>query len=175
MGRNTPAQSGWLQLRAAARQTEPHSAAVCRGYASSRRLSARLEAHGGAIHGLGWRGTCFLYVHARPWRRDERLETSVNPLDGMTGHVECLLCGLEVSLGRECVFAVSENAALCFTCAVCRGGTYDEREHTWTRLPSLTGLHIAENGASERPFSSRPVLTSGSVQRGMPLYSPRRE
>ena len=84
----------------------------------------------------------------------------------MPGHVECLLCGLGVSLDRERVFAVSENAALCFSCAVCRGGTYDDREHTWTRLPALTGLHIAEN---------RPVRASGSVQRAMPLYSPRRD
>src|SRR5262249_9424574 len=109
------------------------------------------------------------------WRRDERLEISVDPLDRTPGPVECLLCGLEVSLGRERAFAVSENAALCFTCAVCRGGTYDDREHTWTPLPALTGLHIEESRASERPFSAKPVLTSGSVQRGMPLYSPRRE
>jgi hypothetical protein len=54
--------------------------------------------------------------------------------------VDCLSCGAEVSLGVDRVFAVTEDAALCFACATKRGGTYSEAHDRWTKAPSLSGL-----------------------------------
>ncbi|HET8939409.1 MAG TPA: hypothetical protein VFN67_38450 [Polyangiales bacterium] len=54
--------------------------------------------------------------------------------------VACLSCGAEVSLGVDRVFAVTEDAALCFACAVRRGGSYSEAHDHWTKAPNLKGL-----------------------------------
>lgn len=54
--------------------------------------------------------------------------------------VACLACGAEVSLGADRVFAVTPDAALCFACAVERGGAYDEAHDQWTASPRLSGL-----------------------------------
>ena len=54
--------------------------------------------------------------------------------------VSCLACGAEVSLGVDRVFAVSEETALCFACAVRRGGSYSEAHDRWTNAPNLNGL-----------------------------------
>lgn len=54
--------------------------------------------------------------------------------------VSCLSCGAEVSLGVDRVFAVTEDAGLCFACAVRRGGSYSEAHDQWTKAPSLEGL-----------------------------------
>jgi hypothetical protein len=54
--------------------------------------------------------------------------------------VACASCGAEVSLGVDRVFALTEDAALCFACALRRGGSYSEAHDRWTQAPSLTGL-----------------------------------
>lgn len=67
--------------------------------------------------------------------------------------VDCILCGCDVSLGRDCAYAIGEASVLCFSCAVCRGGIYDEVNHTWTKLPDVTGLQGRER--SERVLHRR--------------------
>jgi hypothetical protein len=54
--------------------------------------------------------------------------------------VACLSCGAEVSLGVDRAFALTEDSALCFACAVRRGGSYSEAHDQWTKSPSLSGL-----------------------------------
>ena len=54
--------------------------------------------------------------------------------------IDCSSCGAEVSLGADRVFVLSEDTALCFACAVKRGGLYDEAHDTWKRAPDLKGL-----------------------------------
>jgi hypothetical protein len=54
--------------------------------------------------------------------------------------VSCLSCGAEVSLGVDRVFAVTEESALCFACAIRRGGSYNEAHDSWTKSPNLHGL-----------------------------------
>ena len=54
--------------------------------------------------------------------------------------VACLSCGAEVSLGVDRVFPVTEDAALCFACAVRRGGSYSESHDRWTHAPNLNDL-----------------------------------
>jgi hypothetical protein len=51
-----------------------------------------------------------------------------------------LSCGAEISLGVDRAFALSEDAALCFACAVGRGGSYSEAHDRWTKAPNLSGL-----------------------------------
>lgn len=89
--------------------------------------------------------------------------------------MECSLCGSRISLAREHAYALSEIDALCFACAVCRGGTYDEALGSWTSLPALNGLHVEDPSAprSERPFSSRPYRVAGSRLAPMPLQGRR--
>jgi hypothetical protein len=70
--------------------------------------------------------------------------------------IGCVLCGSDVSLGLDCAFATTTQSALCFSCAVCRGGVYDEARRTWVTLPDTTGLQ-QDNMAPRRYFvSSRP-------------------
>lgn len=54
--------------------------------------------------------------------------------------VSCLSCGAEVSIGVDRVFALTEDAALCFACAIQRGGSYSEAHDTWTKAPDISGL-----------------------------------
>jgi len=54
--------------------------------------------------------------------------------------VACLSCGAEVSLGVDRAFALTDDAALCFACAVRRGGSYNEAHDQWTKAPNLSGL-----------------------------------
>lgn len=54
--------------------------------------------------------------------------------------VECLQCGAEVALGADRVFAVTDDDALCFECAIARGGIYEEHHDVWTKAPDLSGL-----------------------------------
>ena len=54
--------------------------------------------------------------------------------------VSCSQCGAEVSLGADRVYAITEDAALCFGCAIKRGGVYDEAHDSWTRAPDLRGI-----------------------------------
>jgi hypothetical protein len=54
--------------------------------------------------------------------------------------VACLACGEEVSLGVDRVYAVTDDSALCFACAIKRGGAYNEAHDEWTKVPDLSGL-----------------------------------
>lgn len=78
--------------------------------------------------------------------------------------VDCVLCGSDVSLGLDCAYAMSVDAALCFSCAVCRGGVYDESRHTWIALPDTGGL------ATDRGHSIAPKRYW--VQRTLPPPPP---
>jgi hypothetical protein len=52
----------------------------------------------------------------------------------------CADCGTEVEPDGDRGFRVGDRAALCFECAVERGGTYDETEERWLEPPDLEGL-----------------------------------
>jgi hypothetical protein len=52
----------------------------------------------------------------------------------------CADCGTEVELDIDRGFRVGERAALCFECAVERGGTYDENDERWLEPPDLEGI-----------------------------------
>lgn len=55
----------------------------------------------------------------------------------------CRGCGAEISsLDRSFVFG--EDEALCYACAVDRGGVYDERLDAWEQAPSVTDLASSE-------------------------------
>jgi hypothetical protein len=54
--------------------------------------------------------------------------------------VDCVVCGSEVTLWRDRSYAFAENAVLCFPCAVCRGGVFDDAECSWQQVPTLCGL-----------------------------------
>jgi len=56
----------------------------------------------------------------------------------------CAVCGAEISVGRDRAYAISGTAALCFACAMRRGGSYDEREDRWRTPPDLRGLATSE-------------------------------
>jgi hypothetical protein len=64
--------------------------------------------------------------------------------------VECMYCHSHVALGQDCVYAVTENAVLCFHCTVSRGGVYEDSERTWKRLPDLSELQ-RDAAAARKP------------------------
>jgi hypothetical protein len=57
--------------------------------------------------------------------------------------VACAECRAEVSLDRDRAYSFGEDDALCFACAMRRGGHYDELHDRWQQAPSLEGLHLA--------------------------------
>lgn len=65
-------------------------------------------------------------------RSEERLEE------------RCVACGADVLPETDRVFAVGEDAVLCYACASARGGVYDEVEDRWSPAPRWT-----EPGSSE--------------------------
>jgi hypothetical protein len=52
----------------------------------------------------------------------------------------CAECNAEIDPGRERGFGLGGGGALCFECAVRRGGVYDEVHDRWAEEPSLAGL-----------------------------------
>lgn len=52
----------------------------------------------------------------------------------------CAACGTELEPETERGFRIGDSAALCFECAVERGGTYDETQDRWLEPPDLEGL-----------------------------------
>jgi hypothetical protein len=58
--------------------------------------------------------------------------------------VRCLQCGAEISMGRDRAYAVGEEDVLCQSCAMKRGGAYDERQDRWVEAPKLEGLPLRE-------------------------------
>lgn len=56
-------------------------------------------------------------------------------------YVVCASCGVELR-AAERVCAV-DGIALCYECALTRGGAYDERHDHWTRTPDVSDLSDA--------------------------------
>ena len=57
---------------------------------------------------------------------------------------QCLQCGASISIARDRAYPLGEDDALCFSCALARGGRYDDLHDRWTAAPSLKGLPLAE-------------------------------
>jgi hypothetical protein len=53
--------------------------------------------------------------------------------------VTCIACGGVVD-PRDRVFELGSEGALCFACALERGGTYDARQERWTRSPDVSDV-----------------------------------
>jgi hypothetical protein len=64
----------------------------------------------------------------------------------------CMLCASLVKPGAAPVYALDEDAVLCFHCAVQRGGTYDDARRTWVALPCCSGLPPSERQRNGRPY-----------------------
>ncbi len=54
--------------------------------------------------------------------------------------VSCLDCGAEIRIGPDRGFAFGERGALCWDCAIRRGGSYDETHDHWTHEPRIDDL-----------------------------------
>jgi len=52
----------------------------------------------------------------------------------------CASCGEEISAARDRAYVIGEDEAICFSCAIDRGGEYDELEDRWTEGPDLAGV-----------------------------------
>ncbi len=61
--------------------------------------------------------------------------------------IECLACRAEISIDRDRAFAVTEDSGLCFSCAIKRGGAYDELHDAWTRSPDVSDYASPEQRA----------------------------
>jgi hypothetical protein len=56
----------------------------------------------------------------------------------------CVDCGAELSPGRDRVYAFGVDAFLCYTCAMRRGGIYDEAHDRWVRDADTSTLETGE-------------------------------
>lgn len=56
----------------------------------------------------------------------------------------CVECCEEIWPERDRSYLVIGEDALCFACAVRRGGAYDELEDRWTKPPSVEGLRLKD-------------------------------
>lgn len=54
--------------------------------------------------------------------------------------VECADCGTPIDVALERGYRGAGDWALCLTCALKRGGQFDENEDSWTVAPDVTGL-----------------------------------
>lgn len=52
----------------------------------------------------------------------------------------CADCGVEFDVARDRGYAVGSNVAICFECAVKRGGSYDGMFERWVDEPRVEGL-----------------------------------
>ena len=52
----------------------------------------------------------------------------------------CADCDAEIDPGHERGFGLGGGGALCYECAVRRGGRYDEVHDRWAEEPRLDGL-----------------------------------
>lgn len=64
--------------------------------------------------------------------------------------VECSLCGSDILLDAGPHFVLDEHAALCFSCAVSRGGVYDDSKQQWLVLPDTNGIGTTPARAPRR-------------------------
>ncbi len=62
--------------------------------------------------------------------------------------VSCLECGSTVDPRADRVFSITEEAILCYSCSLRRGGEYDGVRDKWSVAPRLDGLPgSVEHGA----------------------------
>ncbi len=54
----------------------------------------------------------------------------------------CISCASEISFARDRAFAITDEDALCYACAIDRGGVYDELHDRWTKPADASGLPI---------------------------------
>ena len=54
--------------------------------------------------------------------------------------VDCWACGASIAPEIDRAFAISDDAYLCFECAVRRGGVFDDEEDRWTIPPIVLDL-----------------------------------
>lgn len=57
-----------------------------------------------------------------------------------SGLSTCADCGAEFAASTGAGFGFGTRSALCFDCAIRRGGSYDEPQDHWTVEPRLDGL-----------------------------------
>lgn len=56
----------------------------------------------------------------------------------------CVECGAEIAPARERSYVYGPDACLCFSCAVRRGGSYDETHDRWVTAPDTQDLSPPE-------------------------------
>ncbi len=54
--------------------------------------------------------------------------------------VECWACGASIAPEIDRAFAISDDAFLCFECALERGGKFNDEEDRWTLPPNVADL-----------------------------------
>ena len=59
--------------------------------------------------------------------------------DTWDGMDECVDCGARIEAGIGRGYRVTDELALCLSCALKRGGVLDE-DYIWTQPPDLTGI-----------------------------------
>jgi hypothetical protein len=52
----------------------------------------------------------------------------------------CIACGKSIDASTARAFAYGEGDLLCWSCALERGGVFDEDREDWVRPPDLKGL-----------------------------------
>jgi hypothetical protein len=57
----------------------------------------------------------------------------------------CADCGALLDIAGARTFAFGEQAVLCWSCAIRRGGRYDAGRESWTTPPSVADLDEAED------------------------------
>lgn len=64
----------------------------------------------------------------------------------------CWMCGAEIQVDRDRGYLFGPDIALCYACAVLRGGVYEVLEDRWVVPPDPTGLpdEMAEAGQDAR-------------------------
>ena len=58
---------------------------------------------------------------------------------GETGLVRCVACAVDFVTGADPSYAFGASA-LCWDCAIRRGGVYDADADSWTEAPSVSDL-----------------------------------
>ena len=52
----------------------------------------------------------------------------------------CVACGKSIAASTARAFAYGEGDLLCWSCALERGGVFDDEREDWVRAPDLGGL-----------------------------------
>lgn len=60
---------------------------------------------------------------------------------------ECLSCGVELDPAVDAAFLVDDVGALCYSCALERGGVYDSDQDRWVKAPDVGDLLDEERQA----------------------------